>query len=544
MQPSGNITSGTYLFTRSNSFKAAKLAYKTELAKQTATGSKSSAIIALKQAINAFKYRRVSIPDLLRVGTIEQHTEIKNLVTVYTGKHICRRKLSPFELPEDWKWSHGSAKNLTRQVVLRHWSSPHLKDSSIHTALSMKDQKSNDYSAWAPDCTPKDDAWVVSTNKRKRKIGQLLAPIRNYIGKYLPGIAESYSEEKSMYISPKARVNLGRIDREMAKAEQFAKLLEDAKKPLASAGRKIWAEFRKMSFRSRFSPRGLTKIAIGGVSEFRKLREARHEIPPEMPSDDPKGLIKAFNFQKKNRKKQASNDALATGVPLNGTRRRKNPWERRAQKVYLPCSGYNQTKEGKDRFVMFGLDLEAMRHSWDEVKKPDNPRHFYRMLSKYQNCSGMSLSLLEKGGARTYATLTPKLYTTQTMVDKYSHKLMGRLDTLNEKSEFLRAKFKSLDAERTLLSETQAVGALRLSSKTGSRKFRNSLYTLASMSEKFIKTDRTIEALTPFAIKFIETLEHAYSVSGGGEKELAALEPALCVFANLRSRMMMATEKT
>ncbi len=541
MLESGSAQSGTYLFSRSNSFKAANLAYKMEQAEQASTGKSGSRFKALGKAWHAFKFRRVTVPEL--GANSESSNPIiqnaQNLVTNYTNRRICKRRLTQFDLPQDWKWSHGQAKKLSRQVVVRHWVSPHIEKSSIHTALSMKDSKSNDYSAWGPDYDPGEDSWQMSENKYKQRIGNLLNPARKYVGKLPPETAKSYAEEKGHYMSPNAQYKLGIVDQDLAKVEQLAQLMEDAKKPLTSAGKKVISKFKEIGLGAVFSPRSWKRVVHDGISEFKKLRNARHTSPPPDPSEKPGSPAKPYNFQKKNSKIIDRNNALSPDIPVDD-HRRKNPWERRAQKVYLPCTGHSTTQSGEKQFVMFGLDLDAMRKTWTEVQDPTSKRHYYKTISKYQNCSGMSLSLLESGGSKQYATLKPKLYTNQPMINRYSHKLMERMDSLNEKTDFLFGKYKKIQPDSTVNSK-DAPAAIRKSSKeTKNKKFKRSLNALARLTDEFSKTKIPFEALTPFAIKYVDALEYAYSVSGGVDKEMKALEPALCVFANIRSRMMRA----
>ena len=539
MLDTGNVTPRTYIFSRQGSFKAAKLAYKLERDEQKRLGKGESRIKALGKAWTAFKFRRVTIPEADGKPLNNISKDIRELVSKYTNTRICTRKLTPFETLEDFKWSEGNAKKLTRHVVVRHWSSPHIKDSSIHTALSMKDEKSNDYSAWGPDYSPKEDDWRMSENKYKQRVGNLLTPARKYIGKLIPEMPESYSMEKGHYMSPKARMKLIKTDENEAKAEQLAKLIKDSKQPLAAARKKAAAELRKIGLGAVFSPSSWKKIAVEGVSEFRALRKAREKLPSENPTDNPdKKGARPFNFQKRNKKLVAFNDALPDEIPIDDYRR-KNPWERRAQKVYLPCSGFSETREeGKRHFMMFGLNLEAMRKTWAEVKDPASPRHYYKTVSKFQNCSGMSLSLLKDGGADHYAILNPRLYTNQAMVDRYSHKLMERMDSLNEKTDFLFDQYKKIQPGSIVNSKDAPVAIRKSSKETENKKFKRSLNALARLTDEFSKTKIPLEALTPFAIKFVDALEYACSVSGGGDKEMKALEPALCVFANIRSQMM------
>ena len=491
MLDAGSSIANTYLFSKSNALKAAVLAYKMER-----TDSESGRIHAIQKGWKAFKTRQVTIISTTDSSS-RKHSLIHDLVSDYAKKGICRRRLTPYELPADWKWSHGSSKSLSKHIVLRHWVTPGQDGSSIHTAMSLKDRSSNinDYVGLMYGIDH-SGSWVNSKKTFKKRFAALF-------GKRTGLSIAHYSQDKKLYMSQNARDKL-------ADADQRRSSLEQAKSPLKLVGNAIkdgiqmWRD--RTSFGELGEVLGLTYQRLTRIPK--KYREAKNQ---EAPS------LRPYAFQKKNKK---------TGE-----------WERRAQKVYLPCQGTTDSESG-EQFVMFGLQFDKMRESWTRFNSPDNPDYYYRKTSKYHNCSGSVLKVMKDGGADTYLPIRPVFYTDQPMVDRYSHKLMERLDSLNEKSNFLLSKCEEFDPPLSEVSFNQSASTLRASKKQSTpKKFKRSLAKLAKLTDRLNLEKKTSEALTPIAIKYVEALDEAFSLSTCDPKLEQLLRPALSVYLKLRSDM-------
>ncbi|MRI33409.1 hypothetical protein EOPP23_10470 [Endozoicomonas sp. OPT23] len=474
-----------------------------ERAGQDSTGKKGKIANALRKGWAAFRSRQVTLPKHEDVSVTQPPSDIDKIIQKYTKKRICRRKLTPFELPAGWKWSQGAAKASPRHVVIKHWSSPGVEDSSRHTAMTLRDRprEINQYVGlmYGHD---KSDSWVYSKNPLKSRLAVKLAKRSGL------KIAH-YSQDKKLYVKPEAR---GKLEAEDQKKESIES--SKSRMQLASSAFKDGLQmFREStSYGELREIVGLTWKRLASIPE-KQLKAKNIELDPS---------IRPFAFQKKNKK---------TGE-----------WERRAEKVYLPCQG---TADSSDQFVMFGLQFDKMHESWARFTSADNPDFYYREVSKYNNCSGSVLKVMKDGGSDQYLPINPILYTDQPMVDRYSHKLMERLEALNDKSSHLLALSTDADISTPYEAANLAAAALKKSSgKLGTRKFKKCLSSLASQALKLDQKKQDIDSLTSFAIKYVETLELAYSQTEGNYNLEQALKPALSIFMDLRDRMKVASKAT
>ena len=116
-----------------------------------------------------------------------------------------KTKLSPHELPPNWKWSHGKAKEESRHAVVRHWIRPSQKLVE-HTALSLKDTEKNqhDYLSWdfSNDALEKRlENNIFANNPIVRKMYYSL-------GKLEASPKESYAEDKEVWVPSTTAFNL------------------------------------------------------------------------------------------------------------------------------------------------------------------------------------------------------------------------------------------------------------------------------------------------------------------------------------------------
>ena len=270
----------TYIFRTRG--QAAKFAYKLSLAEQEAKNQKTSVQSAAWTALKTGLSRKDSVSfDAINTapGDSRMSKVASSLQTLEETK-ICTRKATPFEVPVGFQWSTGNAKEWSRQIVVRHWVTPGKQKTSIHTALSMKDKTKdfNEYAAWGPDRMYLGD-WSTSENYFKRKLAPLKLKIMEYTNQDFPDSPASYREDKGLYLGTETKSKL--IDG--VKARQ---VLKDVAK--------------KLDDRS---------VTGNDLEVNEKLRQKAKYIP--------------MSFQKASSKDE-------------------DEWQRKAQKHYLPCIGYDK----------------------------------------------------------------------------------------------------------------------------------------------------------------------------------------------------------
>ncbi|MRI33408.1 hypothetical protein EOPP23_10465 [Endozoicomonas sp. OPT23] len=524
MNTDGAIKSGIYLFSSRDAFKAAKLAYKVELARQEVATGRPDKFKALRHGLKAFRSHRVSIPELnpSEPNSPEikgnYHQEVTHLVGMLTKKNICARQLTPYEIPAGFKWRVGQAQDMPKHIVVRNWVDPRIKDSSRHSALSIKDTDRNihDYVSLVPG-----DNGLSSSNR----ILQSILTLRSYFKRIKPDTIPTYAKDKYQYIAQRARSRLVLADEELSE-KQFE---HEQKRTESLRAKATFRRIRRHLGQAYNDLRGLDSYSFSrlksvAVPLMKNLWATPQKTEDEKELEIPRSVI-PFATQKKNSKTKK--------------------WERRAQKVYLPCQGFSsQRPDRNNQFTMFGLNFDDMRTSWKEFKSPDNPDFYYRPMSKYNNCSGAALRLLKIGGCDHYLPIRPILYTDQKIVERYSNKLVQRLDSLNMKSDFLIRKCNSPEFEAADFQEKEALQSLKQHTKEASNKqLKKQLLTLAKLANKLAKTEDKKELLTPIAVEYVEALSRAFEITANDPTLSKPLTPALSVFVNLRRRMMQVSSQ-
>ncbi|MCW7554966.1 hypothetical protein NX722_20550 [Endozoicomonas gorgoniicola] len=473
----------TYVF--KSRADAASFAAQVSNAQNKAQGKKAGFLSVGWAKLKSGITRQVKIPSSNTVAELTAMKPVVSSLQELEEKKLCTRKASVFDVPEDFKWSRGDAKSMSRHIVVRHWTTPGKKDSSIHTALSMKDKIAgvNEYATWAPG-----DIRLINWNQSKNLFKRLLAPIRMKLYRYLaqdfPETPKSYRKEKGMYLRPDTKFKLqDGVD-----------------------ARKLIANDEAEPSQTLLSQSDSHQDAVPKITD-RTIKEANYNPLP---------------FQKTSSKNGAE-------------------WQRRAEKHYLPCVGFDKHQEsGKETFIMFGLDLDKMRERWEAVQDPDHPEHFYKTLSKTQNCSGMCLSLLKAGGSELFNTFSPSLVTTQGDMEKYSAKLLETLDNLNTSADAL-----DKEVERYNVSSKPKLSLSHICEKLGSLpvkytmdgRWKAKIQEVVSQIKNMDKPPQTIDGLTPIAIQLTKSLGELLYMTEDHPEFQDRLEPALHAFKILKNRM-------
>ena len=476
----------TYVF--KSRADAASFAAQVSTAQNEAQGKKAGFLSVGWAKLKSGITRQVKIPSSTTVAELNAMKPVVSDLKELEEKQLCSRKASVFDVPEDFKWSRGDAKSMSRHIVVRHWTTPGKKDSSIHTALSMKDKIAgvNEYATWAPG-----DIKLINWNQSKNLFKRLLAPIRMKLYRYLaqdfPEIPKSYRKEKGMYLKPETKFKL-------QDGLDARKLIEKDANDETESSQAFLPE-------SGDHQDGDPKITN------RTIRKANYKPLP---------------FQKTSSKDDSE-------------------WQRRAEKHYLPCFGFDKHQEsGQESFTMFGLDLDKMREHWEAVQNPDHPDHFYQTLSKTQNCSGMCLSLLKAGGSELFSSFSPTLVTTQGDMEKYSAKLLERLDKLNKIAGGLNKATERYEVPDTpVLSLDYICENLEsLTVKyTMPDKWKAKIQEVVGHIKEVNKPPQTIAGLTPIAIQLTTALADLIQMTGDHPEFQNRLEPALHAFKILKNRM-------
>ncbi len=331
------------------------------LAKEVSTAQGKNGLVVAWRMFKSGITRKVRVSSDASISELQKHLS-KNDLKPVGQKKMSDRKVSPHKVPSDFKWSHGDAKNLAHHVVVRHWTTPGIANSSIHTALSMKAGPNvNEYAGWLGSKKTRTD-WQESSHMLKRVLAPVKTKFDYYSYQRIPTCPKSYRQEKGYYISDRTK----------------EKLKQGSLEPMSEGQEKI-ESVKNASFKP---------------------------LPSQKTSS-----------------------------------KNHDEWQRRAEKHYLPCVGKTTDKTTQEeKFVMFGLKLNKMRERWQEVSQPDNSMHCYKMVSKEQNCAGMTWHLLKAGGSKNYVDFHPHLVTTRTDMEKYADKLEKRLSYLNHCADVLMEK--------------------------------------------------------------------------------------------------------
>lgn len=225
-------------------------------------------------------------------------------------------------------------------------------------------------------------------------------------------------------------------------------------------------------------------------------------------------------------------------------------WQRKAEKVYLPCIGPAANRSDTDSsFVMFGLNLEKMMQKWEEITASDSGRLYYQQVSTDQNCSGMILSLLKAGGSDALHSINPRIYTNPDQVDQYSHTLQEKADQLNQASEDMLRRFQQAkeDPEQQSLltpghsmlgmSEVEARLSYNQIPAGTPSELKQSIENIRKAVSAFNGVSISTEELLPRAVTLVESMSEAFRQAGQDETLQKLLTPSLAAFMKVRTLM-------
>lgn len=484
------IGSTTYVF--KSRAEAAKFTGRIMRVQKQVRGEKAGGISVGWAQLKSGLTRQVSLPDASTAAEYYAMQPLEADLTKMTEKELCTRKSTVYDVPPDFRWSRGDAKNNYRQVVVRHWTnSPGQEGSSIHTGLSMEDKLMgvNDYATWAPAAIRLSD-WSRSRNPIKRLLAPTKMVLDNLRTRDYPDPADSYQDDKNSNLrwSSKAKLRKG--------VEARQKLTE------------VEAQLKESS---------------GEVMQH----DQRHKPETARSSQITDDLIAAARFKPLPNQKASSKDPKI--------------WQRRAEKDYLPCIGPDKDRAtGKEKFVMFGLHLDKMRQSWQELQDEDHPRYYYKAFSTDQNCSGMCSSLLLKGGAGHFLPFKTRFVTTQTDLQKYSARLVEKLDRLNKSVEFLDHKVKLHEVpDQPSLSLNNICQKLEsLSAKyTMPGEWSRDIYRLIRIIKELETASLSTDELTPIAERMTVLLHSLYNDTETHPYVQYKLGPAFHAFKILKNKM-------
>ncbi|MGI9277093.1 MAG: hypothetical protein ACR2PT_19885 [Endozoicomonas sp.] len=228
-------------------------------------------------------------------------------------------------------------------------------------------------------------------------------------------------------------------------------------------------------------------------------------------------------------------------------------WGVQADKVYVPFSGPNRnTVTGREVFYLFGLDQQKMA-SYTEYLRDSaaSGQEKYGILSA-NNCSGMVLKALRKGGANSYIRTDDALFVTDpNNVHLIAIRLQERVDGLNEKANYL---FRQLDWNRELvkpfqglednphyLNELSRVWAARQYPNLSPR-IQEKIATIQKMLVDMDGVEVSTDTLTPKAIALVEEIYDAVDGEDLDYELTSAMAPAFAALAHVRGLMKKAYE--
>lgn len=259
-----NSISGTYNCRR-GSLEASRLAYKMAILdisedKENGKITFADRLSASKLAIKTFFSKTVHIPVVA-----ESRLSLNTLNTCHSliKKKVLTRKVTPHQIPEDFNWSIGSAKQLSRHIVVRHWTVPGIQEST-HSALSIKDKekKRNIYVTSYGNGIAEEKDWSLSKNIMKRKLSPISNMIRLFFGRMNIATkrSSSYSEDKKSRVSENTSSKLNSSD----------DAREDLKRGIKTKEAKKWAKiipysFQKLSRKSNEYQARAEKVYIPSI---------------------------------------------------------------------------------------------------------------------------------------------------------------------------------------------------------------------------------------------------------------------------------------
>ena len=484
----------TYVF--KSRADAANVAAQVSNAQNEAHGKKAGLLAVGWAKLKSGLTRQVKIPSSTTVAELSAMKSVVTDLQELEDRKLCTRKASVFDIPPDFQWSRGDAKSMSRHIVVRHWTTPGKIDSSMHTALSMKDKIANvdDYATWTPR-----KIRLINWSRSKNPFKRFLAPIRMKLDDLLtqdfPIAPPSYRDDKALYLGnrTKFRLQAGVNARQLMADNEATNTLTDRH----------------------------VEVSVPDTVLPQASRD--QNATPEVTDN----TVKEANYKPLPFQKTSSKD--------------NREWQRRAEKHYLPCVGFDiNQRSGQETFTMFGLDLEKMRQQWSAVKDPEHPNHYYKQFSTEQNCSGMCLSLLKAGGANLFYDYSPTLVTTQSDVEKYSARLVETLDKLNVYVDDLDRKVRlyKVPSEPDLTPSSICEKLESLSPKyTMPDTWTTKIQEVVTHIRKIESSPETVEGLTPIAIQLTTSLTKLFKMTSNNPYLTDRLEPALHAFKILKNKM-------
>ena len=226
----------------------------------------------------------------------------------------------------------------------------------------------------------------------------------------------------------------------------------------------------------------------------------------------------------------------------------KNPneWQKRTSKHYFPCLG-NETNPitKKDTFILFGLHKENMLNDCKRSKKAFKFGHYYKQLSKKNNCSGKCLSLLESGGSKLFSSLKPLFLTTPDDLKHYSEKVVNIMDRLNQCSFELEA---IIDKTKNITDSTQSLKELANDIEIPAKNYtmesniRSVFFEVSKHMRRLEKTKETVKDLMPVAQQLVLSIHKLHAMTDQNFHRF--LTPSLQAFIILREKMQSAYRRS
>lgn len=187
-----------------------------------------------------------------------------------------------------------------------------------------------------------------------------------------------------------------------------------------------------------------------------------------------------------------------------------------ADKVYIPPQGVNRNKKtGEYLYNIFGLNRKEMENEWAEVQKQEMAGvATYKMISNEENCAGMVLRVLKKGGSDIYIDNKKLSFFVNTAnnVHRYAIQLQQKIDSLNEMANKLGSNFYHLEKNKRdkimgklpLVSDT----AMYITKQAGFRKDPAERAFLKKMSKYLdrIHKARNKREVLQHSVKFLELI--------------------------------------
>lgn len=245
--------------------------------------------------------------------------------------------------------------------------------------------------------------------------------------------------------------------------------------------------------------------------------------------------IKDFSrFSEKDEKIARAKPAqpLARQTRISGSRL----WGMKADKVYVPFSGFNRNlKTGQDDFVMFGLDEARMEAKVMELKQGiDQGKSIYRFVGM-NNCSGVVLQAMQVAGARHFLPMhINRLKVNPNLVHRLSIQLQQRLETLNQTAAALEERYQQTCHSTDIKPISNPAELSEFATKWTAPanpeltvEMRRHVKSIQKAMLSFSGISQASEELTPKAVALVEAIDDAYLAAGSNKRVQDILQPSL-----------------